>query len=234
MENSKQFALNLTNEPSFAVDDYIIFPSNQGIVNQLGESMITASPLSILFGAQQSGKTHLAHLWQQQHAARFLPDPYLKVEEENVPELANIINQSPIIIDDIDQKPVCEKTIFHIINLAIQAKQPLLFTSRKPLMLWDVELPDLLSRLKAAKHIEILPPDDMLMEAILVKTFADKQIIVPDNVIAYILLRIDRSIEAVINLVSEVDRYALQQKKPVTRGMVAKIFETDLTTNSSE
>lgn len=228
-DKTQQLTLNLENDFSFAPDEYIILPSNQSLVSQLlNEELSQTSPLTILFGAEKSGKTHLAHLWQQHFGAQFLADKYLRVEDDNIPELAKVIAQSPIIIDDVDQKIICEKTIFHIINLAIQNNQPLLFTSRKPLLLWEVVLPDLLSRLKAAKHIEIPAPDDMLMETILIKTFAEKQLNVPENVIVYILPRIDRSIGAIVRLVNALDKYALQEKKPITRTMVAKMFENNI------
>ncbi|MGL1920434.1 MAG: DnaA/Hda family protein [Hyphomicrobiales bacterium] len=225
---TQQFALNLTSEKSFDVDEYIIMPSNQLLVDQLLSLEIQSSPLTILFGNEMSGKTHLSHLWQQKFNANFLPDEFLKIEEASFPALAELVASSPLIIDDIDQKNICENTIFHLINLAIQAKQPLLFTSVKPLPLWNIALPDLLSRLKAAKHIEIPSPDDMLMEIILSKTFAEKQLNVSDTVLAYILVRIERSIAAIVQLVETLDQMALQQKKPVTRGMVAKLFEDNI------
>lgn len=227
-EKAQQYILNLSNEQSFDTDDYIILPSNQAVVAQLLAGAATSSPLTILFGAEKSGKTHLSHLWQQKFDAQFLPKKYLKVAENDFPEMAELVSQSALIIDDIDQKTMCEKTIFHLINLAIQANQQLLFTSQKPLLLWQVELPDLLSRLKAAKHIEISPPDDLLMETILTKAFADKQINIAENVIAYILPRIDRSIAAIIKLVDQLDKYAMSENKPITRSLVAKMFENNI------
>ncbi len=224
-ENSEQLILNLPNEQSYAVDEYIILASNQLLVDQLLTITQSSSPLTILFGEKMSGKTHLSYLWQAHFSARFLSDSFLKMPEENVPELAELVKSSPLIIDDINKKPHCEKTIFHLINLATQYNQPLLFTSSTPLNSWGIKLPDLLSRLKAAKHIEISTPDDMLIETILTKAFAQKQLNIADNVIAYILPRIDRSIEAIVKLVEQLDTYALQEKKPITRMMVAKLLE---------
>lgn len=230
-EKPKQFTLNLASDLSFNADEYIILPSNQAYVDQLlGDEHLsapTSTGLTILFGQKAAGKTHLAHVWQQRFAAKFLPDEFLQTDEQDIPKLAELVKASALIIDDIDQKKICDTSIFHIINLAIAANQPLLFTSSKPLMQWQVTLPDLMSRFKAAKHVEITPPDDMLMETILTKTFAEKQLNVADNVIAYILPRIDRSIAAIIALVDKLDDYALQQKKPITRAMVAKMFEAE-------
>ncbi|MCJ8322662.1 MAG: hypothetical protein HRU29_01145 [Rhizobiales bacterium] len=228
-QEAEQLILNLASEPSFEADEYILLPSNQPYIDQLLDqeqiSAPLATPLTLLFGAKKSGKTHLAHLWQQAHAAVFMPDAYLKVAEDDFPTLAKFVGNNAVIIDDIDTKLSCEKSIFHIINLAIQFDQKILITASKPLMQWGIKLPDLLSRLKAAKHIEITPPDDLLMEALLIKSFAEKQLNVADNVIAYILPRIDRSALAVIELVETLDIYALKSKKPITRMMVGKILE---------
>lgn len=223
--NSEQFILNLSSAHSYDADEYIVLPSNQSVVTQLLAAPAPSSPLTILFGVEKSGKTHLCHLWKQVFSAEFLPSKYLKVDEADFPEMAKIVNRSALIIDDIDKKDICEKSIFHLINLAIQANQPLLFTSSKPLLLWQVELPDLLSRLTAAKHIEINEPDDLLVEAILIKTFAEKQLNIPNNVIAYILPRMDRSVSAIVKFVDAVDEYALRENKTITRNLVAKMFE---------
>ncbi len=227
-QKTEQLTLDLGNKHSFNVDDFITLPSNQGLVNQLLNTELGTSPLTILFGAQQSGKTHLAHLWANAFNAEFLPPGFLQIDEVDFPKLAEKINTTAIIIDDVDQKQICEKTIFHIINIAISSKQKLLFTSNKPLPLWDINLPDLLSRLKAAKHLEVTQPDDLLIEAILYKCFAEKQLNVAENVVAYILPRLERSIEAVVKLVDQLDKYALAEKKPITRMMVAKMYENGL------
>ena len=224
-KKSEQLILNLGNEPTYDVGEYIILPSTELMTSQLLSDQKLASPVTILFGANMSGKTHLAHLWQDKFNAQFLPKNLLNVQENNIPELANFVKNNAIIIDDIDKKIGCNKTIFHIINLAIQHNQLLLFTANKSLVEWGIELPDLLSRLKAAKHLEIPPPEDMLIEIILTKTFAQKQLNVADNVIAYILPRIGRSLEAVINVVNSIDKHAFEQNKPITRTMVAKLLE---------
>lgn len=228
----EQFILNLASEQSFDVEEYIILPANQSVVDQLlGDEMLASSmnsPLTILFGGKSTGKTHLSHLWQHNNHAIYLSDEFLKVPENSLPKLADVISNSAIIIDDIDLKIKCEKTLFHIINLALQAKQKILLTSSKPLLQWNIKLPDLVSRLKAAKHIEISSPDDMLIEAMLIKSFAEKQLNVADNVVAYILPRIDRSIDAVITLVNALDKHALQHRKSITRTMVAKMLENNI------
>lgn len=227
-KNQEQLTLHLSEPKSFNADEFITLPCNQVLVEQLLDAAHGSSPLTIVFGGDKSGKTHLAHVWADYYNANFLPDNFLKIDEIDFPELAKLVSQGAIVIDDIDKKPICEKTIFHIINLAKQAGTPLLFTSSKPLLLWQIQLPDLLSRLKAAKHLEIPSPDDLLVQAILIKSFSEKQLNVAETVINYILPRVDRSVAAVTQIVDKIDEYALKQNKPITRSMVAKMFEIGL------
>ena len=53
-------------------------------------------------------------------------------------------------------------------------------------------LPDLASRLRAAPSVAIAPPDDRLLAAVLVKLFADRQVRVAPEVIAFLLRRMER------------------------------------------
>ena len=56
----------------------------------------------------------------------------------------------------------------------------MLLTARRPVAGWPLGLPDLASRLRAAPAVAIGPPDDALLGALLVKLFADRQLVVPE------------------------------------------------------
>ena len=55
---------------------------------------------------------------------------------------------------------------------------------------------DLKSRLGAAPNIRIHAPDETLIAAVMVKMFADQQMDVGADVLAYLVNRMDRSFEA--------------------------------------
>ena len=57
-------------------------------------------------------------------------------------------------------------------------------------------MPDLKSRLGAAPNIRIHAPDETLIAAVMVKMFADQQMDVGADVLAYLVNRMDRSFEA--------------------------------------
>ena len=77
-------------------------------------------------------------------------------------------------------------------------------------------LPDLASRLRAAPSVAIREPDEQLLGALLVKLFNDRQIRVGADVLHYVLPRIERSFEAVRDLVDEADRRAMVEKRKIS------------------
>ena len=58
----------------------------------------------------------------------------------------------------------------------------------------------------------------------LFKLFSDRQLVVDPAVIAYIALRIERSLDAASAIVAALDREALARGKPVTRAMAGEVL----------
>ena len=68
-------------------------------------------------------------------------------------------------------------------------------------------------------------PDDALLRGVLVKLFTDRQIAVEETVISYLMMRMPRSLDAARALVAEIDRVALVEQAPVTRGLAARVLQ---------
>jgi len=71
-----------------------------------------------------------------------------------------------------------------------------LLTARGAPDAWGLKKRDLHSRLRLAPIVALGEPDEDLARAVLFKLFSDRQIAVDPAVIAYIALRIDRSLGA--------------------------------------
>ena len=67
-------------------------------------------------------------------------------------------------------------------------------------------------------------PDLDLSKAVLFKLFSDRQLAVDPSVIAYIALRIERSLDAARAIVAALDREALARGRRVTRAMAAEFL----------
>jgi chromosomal replication initiation ATPase DnaA len=67
-------------------------------------------------------------------------------------------------------------------------------------------------------------PDDSLLRAVLVKLFADRQVVVDEALVTYLMSRMERSCGAARKAVSDLDAEALRRKRPLTRALAAEIF----------
>ena len=79
--------------------------------------------------------------------------------------------------------------------------------------------------MQASTLARLDPPDDMLLSAVLVKLFDDRQISVNANLIDYLLPRMERSLAEAARLVAELDRMALAENRPVTRTLAMRLFD---------
>ena len=79
--------------------------------------------------------------------------------------------------------------------------------------------------MKALQGSGIAPPDDSLLAALLIKQFQDRQLRVGEEVITYLVPRMERSFEAVARIVTAIDTTALARSRPVTVPLVREVLE---------
>ncbi len=127
-----------------------------------------------------------------------------------------------LVVEDLDRGIADEKALFHLLNRARESKLAVLLTSRVPPGEQEFRIPDLRSRLRALPLVEVQPPDETLLKAVLVKLFADRQLNVEPPVIDYLSLRMERSMAAANRIVAAVDRLALAKQRKVTRPLAAE------------
>ncbi|HXU57854.1 MAG TPA: DnaA/Hda family protein, partial [Verrucomicrobiae bacterium] len=121
--------------------------------------------------------------------------------------------------------PVPERPLLHLFNALAEKGGHLLIVSRLPPARWGLGLPDLASRLSALPAVRIDPPDDSLVEALLVKLFADRQIIVAPGVVAFLTARLERSFDALLRAVDRLDRESLARHRRVSLPLAREIVE---------
>ena len=99
---------------------------------------------------------------------------------------------------------------------------------------WGVQLPDLRSRLLTAWPVRIELPDDGLLQALLVKQLADRQIRIDLEVVEFLMRRMERSFAAARLLVRELDRASLRARRPVTMPLARAVLEELAATREGE
>jgi chromosomal replication initiation ATPase DnaA len=211
-----QLPLTLPHSPQYGRDEFIVGPSNDAALKVVEKWPDGSSPLAVLGGPPGSGKTHLVHIWAMRTGADILSADDLSPEDPPQTRMLAVENLRPGSIP--------EAALFHLINSAKERNGSLLLTSRSVAEDWRIALPDLRSRLRMATPIWIGAPDDDLLRKVLVKLFADRQLIVEKPVIDYLLLRMERSLAAAVSLVEALDRAALAAGRSITRPMAAQIL----------
>jgi chromosomal replication initiation ATPase DnaA len=219
-EPPQQLVFELPHRQALGVEDFLVSHSNAEAVALVDRWPDWPVGAAIISGPPGSGKSHLANVWRLKANASLTPARTVTLQ--GVPELAS---GTALVIEDMGTLSD-EQALFHLLNLVREQRLAMLLTSEEAPGDLNVHLPDLRSRLKALPFATIAPPDDALLRVVLVKLFADRQLAVDPQVIAYLLLRMERSMEAARRVVAEVDRQALMLKRGVTRAVAAAALES--------
>jgi chromosomal replication initiation ATPase DnaA len=213
-----QLALDLGHRPAFGREDFLVAPGNQDAVEWIDRWPDWPGNVLALFGPAGCGKSHLAQVFALRAHAVAIAAPDLTTDAVG----ALLGRYKAFLVEEGD---ACdERALFHLFNGVRESKGTLLLTGREPPARWPTELPDLKSRLSSIPAVPIAPPDDAMMEAVLVKLFSDRQLGVAPDVIAYVLRRIDRSFAAARHLVATADKESLAGKRPITIPLMKTII----------
>ncbi len=215
--DQQQLPLDLPVDAGLGRDDLIVGEANALAVEMIDTWPEWPSPLMILAGPTGSGKSHLSAIWAEKTGALICESADL--DEVQKSETTNFV------IENIAETAINETALFHLINDTRQKGGFGLLTSTQWPQSWNITLPDLNSRLRAATLVELKEPDDMLLRQTLIKLFSDRQITVENTVIDYLVTRMERSILTARNIVELLDKEALSRRRPITRPMAAKVLE---------
>ena len=215
MTEAQQLPFDLGCRQAYERDDVWVSKANRDAVAWVDKWPEWNAQVLVIFGPPASGKTHLLQVWKREAEAVevFAAD----LNEALISHLA--AESKAVMIDDLGSflgNSENEKIIFHLYNLAKESGGSLLLAADKPLKEYEFKLPDLKSRLMAAPAVGLNPPDEELMAVVITKLFSDRQIFVSQEVVNFIILRIERSFAAIRDLVEKLDRRALADKRSIT------------------
>lgn len=220
---ARQIPFDLGSRLALGRDDFLIGPANQAAVGWVDRWPDWPAPVLILNGPAASGKTHLCAVWRERSKACAVnPSDLLHRQAEDIAG-----DGTHIALDGFDPwlgDEAAERTLFHLYNMFREQGRTMLLTLRMPLFQADFAILDLKSRLRAAPVAVIAPPDDELLASVLIKLFHDRQVSVGEDVIRYILPRMERSFAAARDIVETADRMALAAKKPVSVSLARQVL----------
>jgi hypothetical protein len=169
-------------------DQFILSGANAAAARHLEHWALWPVPITILTGPRKSGRSLLGRLFAQKTGGLLIDDAWA-VEEE---------------------------AVFHAWNAAMTSRRPLLIVADAAPPEWTVTLPDLASRLTATPRVAILPPDDVLVRALLERGLGRRGLPAPPSLVTWLAARIERSYVGILAAVDALDRASLTRHHRLT------------------
>jgi len=208
-----QLVLPLETRSAQGRADFIVAPGNERAVAFVDSYPHWPAPSVVLQGPAASGKSHLAAVWAGKAGAAVVEAQSLGVDTP----------QGALVVENV-ARGVAEAPLFAL----LERGTPLLLTSQLPPAQWpeafDLSLPDLASRLRALLAFPLWAPDDALLMGLAVELFADRQLQVPESVVAHMIRSLDRSPGAIRDFVAQADAVALAEKRPVNLNLIKELL----------
>jgi len=215
-----QFPLDLGHHTALGKESFIIGPCNQDALRWIEQWPNWPATGLALYGSIGCGKTHLAEVWRERSAAISV-DARSLVGREAV-DIA--MDNTALVIEGLTAD-VPQKMLLHLYNLLGERGGHVLFTACEPPARMAFVLPDLISRMRAMPAIAIAEPDDSVLSGVMRKIFEDRQLQVSEDVIHFLLIRMERSYSAARSVAAELDRLALAERRHVTIPLARRVLE---------
>jgi len=201
---ARQLRLRLDRALRSGRSEFVVSPANAEAMRAIEAWPVWSGGALALVGPAGSGKSHLATIWAERAGAG---------ERED----------GPMLLEDADRAQDDER-LFHLLNSAAE-RGGVLLTARTRPSAWAAALPDLRSRLNALHLAELNEPDDAVLSGVLARLFAERSITPADDLIPYLVRRIERSVPQARALVDRLDEEAAALHRPVTRALAREVLD---------
>jgi chromosomal replication initiation ATPase DnaA len=219
-----QIPFEFGHAPSLAAADFVVAACNEAAAAWIARWPDWPGPALTLHGPAGCGKTHLGRIWAERSQAHTLAAAALGAID-HIPDMVE--GAMAILVDDVDRELDAgrERGLFHLYNLMAERRGHMLLLAEQPPARWPLNLADLRSRLAAAPAVAIGAPDEGLLDAVLAKLFADRQLSVSPELRQYFLMRIERSFAAAGAVAAALDRATLAAGRGVTPTLARAALE---------
>lgn len=221
---SRQLVLDLGHRTARGRADFLVSNSNAEAVEWVDRWPDWPARALAIWGPAASGKTHLAHVWCDVSGGILIgPDDVLGADAAQLRARG-----ACLCVDDADRLAgdgAGEEALLHLYNYVLETDGALLLVGGEAPARWNIRLADLASRMKALSGAGISAPDDDLLASLMVKQFRDRQLRVGEDVVLYLVARMERSFAAVAGIVAAIDAAALERRRDITVPLAREILD---------
>lgn len=227
--NPTQLVLGVSLQDEAKLDNYLGFSANSQVIDLL-QSTDSVQQLVYLWGNLGSGRTHLLQALCHQQTELGNSVLFLPCEERHqygIEILQGANTLSMVCIDDVDSlagDPIWEAELFRTYNEVLETDTRLLVSASCPPQQLAVNLPDLQSRLQSFLVYQLQEPDDEAQKDILCFRARKRGITLDSAVAEFIVMRSERSMPALMNILEKLDQISLEQGRRVTIPLVKEIM----------
>ena len=219
MEQNKQIVLDFSPQKQYGRQDFMVSKCNFQALKAVELWPKWPFFALLIFGPSGCGKTHLAHIFADHvrlAANKVFPVGFIQACDIKTSKVEKLHKNNPCLVVENVSAKIDEEAMFHLFNIYQNEGGYILMTSHFPFARINFKLPDLKSRLNMVPRIPISEPDDDMLEALIVKLFSDRQIIITTDVLSYIVQNMERSFTYAQKLVSAADAISLSYKRAVS------------------
>jgi chromosomal replication initiation ATPase DnaA len=229
---SFEFPAQIENYP-YSRQDFILSPENKSAFDSLhkffgqrnsGKSFLQSLLLS---GPKYCGKTHLLNIFYNQNK-----EVTSFIDHNNLAgvNLNNFFDKNNFYILENIETIDDQELLLHIINYTLESSSFLILSSRNEIIDLKFEINDLNSRVKNIPNAIIKPPTKDLIEILLIKNFAKKQLKLDSKIIDLIADEIINrsginSYEAIFNIVKIIEFYCHENHQKPTLTLVNRLMK---------
>lgn len=227
-----QLTLDLQLKDSFTFNNLVTGP-NQLLIDWLQSSQLQDEMQLYLWGAHNTGKSHLMQALCQQFTQQGKRVSYLPLQQ--------LIDYSPEVFQGQEAMDVCciddlqllqdkahwQEALFDLINRMRENQRQLIFSANQPPTELPIALKDLSSRLQWGAVFKLLPLDDTEKCQALQQRAEARGFELADNVAAYLLNNYNRDMADLFEMLDALDKAQLQQHRRLTIPFVKSVLDRE-------
>ena len=233
----RQLPLEFSAHNCMGREDFMVSDCNRKAFTLLDAWPDWVSGGLFIYGPEGCGKSHLAHLFadkvrqSSQDAKKVAIISAEQINMRNVKRLAE--ENQVVVVEDVCPRHN-DEALFHLFNMFNEQGRYMLWTAENAANRLHFTLPDLQTRLNMLPSAAIEEPDDMMLQMLIAKLFNDRQIIIGQDILNYILNNARRSFAYIRDLVKEIDEVSLEFQSAVNYNIVRKAMENLAADESKE